>query len=241
MGLRGKLIPGDSSRFMAAGHAELLRILRNPGSQEQRCGPWRTPPPPPSPPPAPARRRPRRSDRTPRRPFHDTATGSDEFIQIIYSSDSSGNWSSRRRNQRQIGVGRNWAPPRSQDPRRPASEDPAPSPNHQKLARNSKQKKNLQGEGVEGLCTRTGRKGVKWEPEKLGSQRWHFTRAMLARARSSRPPWPRIMGSAWCTREDALLAWLRPRDSHSSAMVRVADASSRSRLNVRQKDKLASA
>lgn len=39
MGLRGKLIPGDSSRFMAAGHAELLRILRNPGSQEQRCGP----------------------------------------------------------------------------------------------------------------------------------------------------------------------------------------------------------
>lgn len=40
-------------------------------------------------------------------------------------------------------------------------------------------------------------------------------------------------------RLDAFLAWLDPRESHNSASVTVADASSRSKLNVLQNDKLA--
>lgn len=50
-----------------------------------------------------------------------------------------------------------------------------------------------------------------------------------------------MMGSLQFTRLDALLAWLDPIASHNSAMVKVADASRRSKLNEWQNDKLAKA
>ena len=78
-------------------------------------------------------------------------------------------------------------------------------------------------------------------PEKLGSDRQHFATAIFARAHSSRPPWPRIIGRDRCTRDNARLAWLDPRDSHNSARVKVADASRRSKLNDWQNDRLANA
>lgn len=82
---------------------------------------------------------------------------------------------------------------------------------------------------------------MKRIPEKLGSDRKHFASAIKARARSSRPPWPRIIGSACCIRVEALFAWLEPRESHNSASVRVADALRRSKLNDWQNERLANA
>lgn len=84
---------------------------------------------------------------------------------------------------------------------------------------------------------------IRWKrlPEKLGSDRRHFASAMKARARSSRPPWPRISGRACWIRFEAIFAWFGPKLSHNSANVKVADAFRRSKLSNWQNDRLANA